>query len=140
MRARLLALVFALILAGHLGGASADDEASLAYVSPDSEAAPQTTEPNLRRAHAGVIASSVGLIISATGIIAGVVLLTRSESCVLTQCDQVMATAEKRHTAGKALLIISPITLAASIAGVVVSRRTREKAHPSEPRKPASWR
>jgi len=119
----------------------------LARASAEEPNAAESAEVNVRRARIGMGASSAGIVLSTVGVIAGGMLFPASYSCsagtapgAIEACDEARITAERQHRAGKVLLIISPIALAASIFGLVRSKRTLNKAYPKEPREPASWR
>jgi len=103
---------------------------------------PEPAQTNERRARSKLAASALGIVFSTVGIVAGGVLVTTPDCRWAGDwCEPVQGAQEKR-TAGKVLLVISPLTLGASIFGLVRSNRTLRKAHPRtvEPREPASWR
>lgn len=118
-------------------------EPATSAVSLEYQTAPEPTQSKERRAHAGMASSSVGILLSTVGIIVGAALVSLPDCRWVggDYCRPVQG-AEKKRTAGKALLVISPLALGASIYGLVRSRRTRDEGNPQmqEPRKRASWR
>ena len=122
--------------------ALADSQAVVA-ASLEYQGNPEPIQINERKVRATLAASSLGLVLSTLGIIAGVAMV-RVPDCRWQGGDYCRAVpgAEKKRRAGKALLVISPIALGASIFGIVRAHRIRKEARPqtNEPREPTSWR
>ena len=139
VHAYLAFLAFGSTLALFPSIALADDQAAVAL---EYQGNPEPSQINERKARTGAIMSSLGIVLSTVGIIAGGVLVAVPECRWQGDYCGAVSGAEKKNTAGKALLVISPISLGASIFGLVRSKRTLDKAHPktSAPREPASWR
>ena len=103
---------------------------------------PEPIQINERKVRATLAASSLGLVLGAIGIIAGVALVRVPDCRWEGDYCRPVSGAEQKRKAGKALLVISPIALGASIFGIVRAHRIRKEARPktNEPREPTSWR
>ena len=103
-------------------------EPATTVVSLEYQSASEPTQSKDRRAHAGVVSSSLGILFSTVGIVVGAAFV-RVPDIRHTGGDtyQDVRGAEKKRTAGGFLLVLSPAALGTSIFGLVRSRRTRDE-------------
>lgn len=112
-------------------------------VTSATEEKPQPARIDEKQARARLAASAAGIVLSTVGLAIGIPLVLTPDTRQLgpDYFEDVRGAGRKR-TAGKVLLVVSPLALGASIFGVVRSKRNRLRAQgkTNAPREPASWR